>query len=131
MYYSLHFFRVHNNNYSLDLCNRDLLRTIVLVTRTSLCTQQTISSEMPLRALSCLFISQGKQTDECRMFLPLRNVYKCKHDVSVIVFCVFCLRLPLQSCCCLFTSLSPFYTSPLFIFFKLLFLILGTPFPFL
>ena len=42
------------------------------------------------------------------MFLPSRNFYKCKQVVYVIVICISCLRLSLQSCCCIFTWLSPF-----------------------
>ena len=60
------------------------------------------------------FSSQGKQSDECtwrRMSLPSRNLYTCKQVVSVIVACIFSLRLSLQSCCCLFTCLFPFYTA--------------------
>ena len=73
------------------------------------------------------------------MSLPSQNLYKYKQVVYVIVVYVFCLRLSSQSCCCLFTCLSPFLywccryifvysltmqTSPLFFF-----IILITPFP--
>ena len=50
-----------------------------------------------------------------RMFLPWLNLYKSKHYVSVIIICVFCLCLSLQSCCCLFILYSPFFILLLFI----------------
>ena len=100
------------------------------------------------------FISHDQQSDECtcrRMFLPSRNLYKCKQAV----YCVFCLRSSLKNCCCyqsalwycLFISLSPYFflcrrcfhifvcsfimlTSLIFLFLELLLIILRTYFPF-
>ena len=69
--------------------------------------------------------SQCKLSDECtwrRMSLPSRNFYKCKQVVYVIVVCVFCLRFSLQSCCCLFTCLSPFLYCTVVVAWLLLYL---------
>ena len=49
-------------------------------------------------ALPCIS-PKGQRTDECTcMRMSSRNLFKCKQ----VVYCVFCLRLSLQSCCCLF-----------------------------
>ena len=53
-------------------------------------------SSVPFQNSSFATLSQGKQSDECT--LPSRNLYKCKQVVYVIVVCVFCSRLSLQSC---------------------------------
>ena len=65
-------------------------------------------AEPQLPALSCLLYHKGHQSDErtCNiMFLLSQNFYKCKQAV----YCVFCLRLSLQNCCCLFICLSAIF----------------------
>ena len=51
------------------------------------------------------FISPAKQSNECtwsRKILSSGKLWKCCY---IIVVCVFCLLLPLQSCICLFVDL--------------------------
>ena len=42
------------------------------------------------------------------MRMPPRYLYECKQ----VVYCVFCLRSSLQSCCCLFFVYMLFYIGP-------------------
>ena len=117
-----------------------------------------IHLELPLPELSCLLYRRvssliNAREEECRCLREISiNVNKL-----VIVICVFCLHLSLKSCCCLFIpflyctvvclfiSLPLFYTDVVakflfirwsckqahyFLFLKLLFIILITPFPF-
>ena len=74
--------------------------------RVSLHKTDRIVTESPLPALSCLLYHKCQQSDDCncmRMFL--RNLYKCKQ----FVYCVYCLRSSLHSCCRLFICLSAIF----------------------
>ena len=66
------------------------------------------------------FISQSTQSDEFtsrRMFLPSRNLYKCKQVACSVVVACFYPFFYTALCYCLFTSLSPFfYTDVVAIF---------------
>ena len=113
-YFSLHFFRVHNNNCSIDRNNRDDQTTIILFT------QDWMNFFWIAVTWSVLpFISQSKQSNECtwkRTSLPSRNLYKCKQVAwSVAAACLSAIFYT-TLCCWLFTSLSPFYILMLLLY---------------
>ena len=108
-------------NCSLDLSNRNLQTTIIR--NVYLCKADWILSELPLSALSCLLYHRvSSLMNVWRMSLPFRKLFKYKQVVYVIVLAVlllpvFCLSLfLLHCCCCLFTSISLFYTDVVTIF---------------
>ena len=134
---------MYNNNCSLDLYSRDLRTTITpflsnvpshktywtftelrvvcthdWTSRVILTRDWLNSNWFPVACSVLPLISQDQESDECTcriMFLHSRNIYKCKQAV----YCVFCLRLSLQSCCCLFIYLSVilYCTLLLFVYF--------------
>ena len=105
---SLKFF----NNCSVDLYNGYLQSTTVLFTRNF--TQSWLNSYLPLRALSCPFIVQHEQSNECSwsrrfMFSPYRELH-----CDLIVVYAFCIHWCLcfgklvypflfHVCCCWFS----------------------------
>ena len=88
-------------------------------------THDWILTEPTLPALSCPLYHKGQQLYECTcMAMSSRNLYKCKQ----VVYCVFCFRLSIQSCCCMFICLSVILYCTLlllvyFIFFILMLLL--------
>ena len=97
----------YNNNCSIHLYSRDLLTTIILFSR-NVPSHKTdwILTGTPFPALFCLLYHKSKQSDEFTcMKMSLRNLHKCKQ----VVYCVFHLRLSLESCCCLLSCASSIF----------------------
>ena len=117
-------FHLHINNYSLDLYNRYFQTTIILFTcNVSSYKSDWIVFEIAIACSVLPFIWQSKQSNECtwcRISVPSRNLYKCKQVVYVIVVCVFCYRLSLQRCCCLYFFIPFLYWCCCYIFVYLL-----------
>ena len=118
-YYSLHFFRAHNNNCSIDLCNRNLQTTIILFTRkVSSHKIDWILAESPFLALSYIWhriISNliNAREIEC---LWLREISINVNKLFTVV-CGFCLCPPCSIVVACLLVYPLFYTDVVAIFF--------------
>ena len=115
-YYSLNFFRVHNNNCSIHLYNRDHQTTIILFIR-NVSSHKTdwIVSELPLPALSCLLY---------RMVNSLMNALKvewiCLYEISLNVNKLFIVVFVFLYVVVAYLLLNPFFILMLLLHFFLL-----------
>ena len=120
-YYSLHLFRLHNNNCSIDLWNENLQTTIILFAR-NVSSHKTdwILSASPLLDLSCLLYRRVSS-----LINALKREYLCPCEISINVNKLFTVIFVLRLRCpysavvaCLF--LNPFFILMLLLYFCLL-----------
>ena len=134
-------FAYNSNCSESDLYNRDLRTTIILFTRNVFSHKAAwILSEMPLLALSCLLYSMvsslmSELDGEC---LLIREIFIfVNKSLAVLLLPVLFIRYFLYSafllpvyflitlfllfywCCCLFTSLPPYFILKLLLYFCL------------